>query len=469
MTAQPYAVTVPRGYRVGSWEVREPLASGSFGSVYGARRTGDGAPRRAALKFLPTGTHTPRQLNHLRELAEREVELLSRLRAPRLIRMYEALTVDDPEHPELDGATVLVLEEARTSLDALLDSGVPAQAPELLAEVCEGLAQLHDAGWVHGDLKPANVLVMADGSVRLGDFSMAAELEGTHAYAPAFSTPDYTPPELVWPEVGERGRQIRASADIWAFGVLAHVVLTGSYPLPGGTAAVRRDATVRYALGEEELRLSPQLPDGWRALVRDCLAATHQERSAHQARALLGRIRRLTGAARTRRPLLPSRRKPSRRAGWAALSSAAVFAAAATVYALWPEPSVTYGYHRCPAGEVCFFSDVNGNGEMCHWAGDDDDWLRGRTRCAWSGDRPVKSVFNNNQERTKEISVAYWRGPGFVPTGVEPERDSERAGCTSVNQQGNLKGDYKLRSHSWIPRCDAEDAHPGPTVSESNL
>jgi hypothetical protein len=73
----PYAVRVPKGYRVGSWEVRAPIATGAFGSVYEARRT-DGTsgdlPRTVALKFLPTGTRTPRQLSHLRELAEREVD-----------------------------------------------------------------------------------------------------------------------------------------------------------------------------------------------------------------------------------------------------------------------------------------------------------------------------------------------------------------------------------------------------------
>jgi serine/threonine protein kinase len=41
---------------------------------------------------------------------------------------------------------------------------------------------------VHGDLKPANVLLMADGSVRLADFNLAAEMDGTHAYSPAFAT-----------------------------------------------------------------------------------------------------------------------------------------------------------------------------------------------------------------------------------------------------------------------------------------
>ncbi len=298
---EPYAVPVPRGYRVGVWEVREPIATGAFGSVYTARRTagaGGGLPDTAALKFLPTGTGTPRQLTHLRELVEREVELLRRLRQPRLIRMYETLTVDDPANGRLDGATVLVLERAEGSLSALLTATPrPPAGPALLAQVCAGLAQLHRAGWVHGDLKPANVLLMADGSVRLADFNMAAELEGTHAYTPAFSTPDYTPPELLWSEIGERGRRIRPSADVWAFGVLAHLVLTGSFPLPGGTATARRDAAIAYARGTDELRLSPELPPGWREIVGACLSRTHAGRVGTDA--LLRRVAEATGGAAT--------------------------------------------------------------------------------------------------------------------------------------------------------------------------
>ena len=325
---EAYAVPVPKGYRVGSWEVREPIATGAFGSVYEARsvHSREGLPRSAALKFLPTGTGTPRQLTHLRELAEREVELHRRLKRPRLIRMYETLTVDDPDHPDLDGATVLVLERAEGSLAALLTrSPRPPQGPALLAQICQGLHQLHHAGWVHGDLKPANVLLMKDGSARLADFNLAAELEGTHAYTPAFSTPDYTPPELLWSEIGERGRQIRPSADIWAFGVLAHLVLADTFPLPGGTPSARRDAAVRYARGTDELRLSPQLPDGWREIVADCLARTHTERLSGES--LLRRVEATATDGRRRFPA----RLPRLRARRGRRSTLALGAAAATI------------------------------------------------------------------------------------------------------------------------------------------
>ncbi|MFE5026798.1 protein kinase [Streptomyces sp. NPDC056656] len=354
MTDQPYTVEVPAGYRVGPWVVREPLAAGAFGSVYAARlRNADAAasdgtdrlPKTAALKFLPTGTRTPRQLNHLRELAEREVELLSRLRSPRLIRLYDTVTIDDPDRPALDGVTVLVLERAEGSLaDLLARPEPPASGPALLAQICEGLHQLHQAGWVHGDLKPANVLLMKDGSARLADFNMAAELEGTHAYAPAFATPDYTPPELLWAEIGERGQQIRPTADVWAYGVLAHQVLTGTYPLPGGTPSARRDAAVRYTRGTEELRLSPELPDNWRKIITDCLTRTHEERAAHDSGTVLRRVEAVVGTGRSPRlPRLRPRRVRPRIAIVTALAAALLGTGAAlTLYDGGNDPA-TYG------------------------------------------------------------------------------------------------------------------------------
>jgi hypothetical protein len=476
---QPHAVPVPRGYRVGDWEVREPLASGAFATVYAgspAAGADPALPRRAALKFLPTGTRTPRQLRHLRELAEREVEVLARLRTPRLIRMFETLTVDDPDHPELDGATVIVLEQAEGSLDAVLAHDPrPASGPAMLAQVCEGLYQLHRAGWVHGDLKPANVLLMGDGSVRLADFNMAAELDGTHAYAPVFATPDYTPPELLWPEVDERGARIRPSADIWAFGVFAHLVLAGTFPLPGGSAEARADAATRYARGAEELRLSPELPEPWRRIVLACLAPTHARRVT--AETLLRHVERVAHVPRSAR--LPRLRAPFRRRHpVAAVLLAAVLALPAVliggayayvhhddgtpVYEALPAASRApthtggakpFGYHRCPPDSVCFFSEHNGNGEMCDWRGDDADWQTGKRTCAWADSRPVRSIFNNLADGRKHHDVAYYRGTDFEPAGLDRSREAQRTGCTKLHGMGNLSGTYAPRSHRLVDSC----------------
>ncbi|WCD98937.1 protein kinase [Streptomyces sp. HUAS 31] len=453
-----YAVRVPRGYRVGVWEVVEPIASGAFGSVYAARRAepAEGLPAEAALKFLPTGTQTPRQLRHLRELAERETELLRRLRRPRLIRMYEALTVDDAGRPGLDGATVLVLERAEGSLDQLLDRlsarrgaaadhavAVPG-GPSLVAQICEGVAHLHHAGWVHGDLKPANVLLMADGSVRLADFNLAAELDGTHAYSPAFATSDYSPPELLWAEVGERGHQTRPTADIWAFGILAHVVLTGSPPFPGANPTARREAVQRYAKGRDELRLSPELPDVWRQIVTDCLAPTHADRAPHSAQSLLRRVEAAAGAARSPRlPRLKPRRGPHPAVLWSLLAVAAVSLATAGLLAL-REPA-PQGYARCDRGDVCFFTKPDGQGEMCAWYEYDDDWVGGIVTCDWAKTTRPRSAFNNGYVGDPHHDVRLFREAGRKTP----------FGCVQELQKVNFPdpGGLVIRSHEWVRSC----------------
>ncbi|MFI1282018.1 protein kinase [Streptomyces sp. NPDC020858] len=482
------ALTVPPGYRIGPWVVGHLLGAGAFGSVYAALRAAPepGLPGRAALKVLPTGTRTPRQLRHLSELAARETEVLRRVCTPRLIRMYEVLTVDDPGHPELDGATVLVLEEAKGSLDALLADGVPAAGPALLAQVCEGLDQLHRAGWVHGDLKPGNVLLMPDGTARLGDFNMAAELEGTHAYSPAFATPDYTPPDLLWSEVGERGMKIRPTADIWAFGVLAHVVLTGSLPLPGGTTAARRDAALRYARGEEELRLSPELPEPWRDIVRDCLARRHEDRAGHTAASLLHRVEAAAAAAadgpgrgcappvarggpEPRSPVSrapeqgsPEPRSPQPRgpepvgAGPRRRRRVLIAAGAAALAGLgaaWGSGLLglggddeAKGYDRCRRGAVCFFAKEDGQGEMCSWVDGDADWNDGLNPCPWTARSTPRSVFNNGfdlAEGATQVDVLY-----YAQTDKR-----ELLGCVKVRTRTNLAGTDNPRSHSWVPNC----------------
>jgi serine/threonine protein kinase len=316
--------------------------------------------------------------------------------------------------------------------------------PPLLAQICEGLAHLHHAGWVHGDLKPANVLLMADGSARLADFNLASELEGTHAYSPAFSTPDYTPPELLWAEVGEHGHLTRPSADIWAFGILAHLVLTGSLPMPGATAAARREATQRYARGHEELRLSRQLPDAWREIVTDCLAPTHEARAPHTAQALLRRVETAAGAARSPRlPRLTPRHGPHPAVLGGLALVTVVSLATAGLLAL-REPALQ-GYARCDRGDVCFFTESDGQGEMCPWFDNESNWLGGNITCDWAKGTNPKSAFNNGYDGDAYNDVALYSKTGWTSS----------VGCVQSNAKVNFSGGEGLfiRSHKWVTAC----------------
>ncbi|NBE52097.1 serine/threonine-protein kinase [Streptomyces boluensis] len=302
-------ITVPYGYRVGFWRINEPIGSGSWGSVYAAEHVEDGT--RAAVKFLRTDLLTPGQRGAMDERVAREVRFSLEADHQHVVRTHAAHTVRDPERPGLDGLTALVMDRAEHNLQELI-AGAPGGplplAPRILHGVAAGLAHLHGRGWVHGDLKPANVLLAGDGSVWLADFGLTAELEGTHAYVPPLGTLDHVPPEWWSERTGAQGTKVRPSADIWAFGVVAHQVLSGGlHPFPGATARARALAAQAYARGAAPLRLDASVPAGWRELIAECLRPDHAARARLTGEQLALRVGELAG--RPARPVRPARRR----------------------------------------------------------------------------------------------------------------------------------------------------------------
>ncbi|XEC32470.1 serine/threonine protein kinase [Streptomyces fradiae] len=305
---------LPPGHRVGDWIVDEPLGTGAWATVYAAHPAEAGAEEGAdapsvALKVMPTAGLAPRQARNVAEAAHREVELARATGHPRLVRLLGSLVLAAPDRPALDGAIVLVMERARCSLRERLATPVgAAEAARLITGICQGLAHLHAAGWVHADLKPENILIGTDGEVRLSDFGFAVELSGTHGYAPPMGTLDYLPPERWREPLGEQGVRIRPTADIWALGIVVHEVFTGgARPFPGATPTARGAAVQEYAAGRTALRLDPAVPEFWRALATDCLAPSHEARAPHTAERLLARIT-------AGRPARPRRRRVLRAA-----------------------------------------------------------------------------------------------------------------------------------------------------------
>lgn len=299
-------IDVPDGYPVAGYRIGELLGAGAWGSVYAAHGP-DGA--QAAVKLLGPARLSPGQRGAMAQVAHSELRFSSRADHPYLIRTLAVATVDDPAHPALDGALALVMERAARSLQDVLAAASPGRpvpgADRILTQVCAGLTHMHRAGWVHGDLKPANILLMPDGTAKLADFGLTAELEGTHAYAPPLGSPDHVPPEWWSERTGARGVALRPSTDVWAFGVLAHQVLTGGlHPFLGATARARSLAAQAYARGAAPLRLDEALPGRWRAAVTACLAADREDRARTDLAALVAAATACTGARRLRRATL---------------------------------------------------------------------------------------------------------------------------------------------------------------------
>jgi serine/threonine-protein kinase len=164
------------------------------------------------------------------------------------------------------------------SLRAYLAEHAPLpveQALRFAAQLAEVLEYVHAQGVVHRDLKPDNILVTPDGSLKLTDFGIALRLASRRLtfshLSNAVGTPDYMAPEQVR---GERGD---ARTDVYALGVLLYEMLTGRVPHPADDAL---EAMRQKVEGEPVLvrRIRPEVPPGVEAIVYRALRRVPDER-----------------------------------------------------------------------------------------------------------------------------------------------------------------------------------------------
>jgi tetratricopeptide (TPR) repeat protein len=215
---QPGAHVAPP--EVPGYETLQPIAAGGMAQVFLARQRN--LERLVAIKFLAPQSGAGDGEQRLR--FEREARLMAQVSHPNVVAVFDRGTAA--------GRDYLVMEYVEgVSLRALLDVGVPqpaAQARRILREVALALAHLHGRGIIHRDVKPENVLVSRNGTVRVTDFGIAflAGEEGviTHS-GQAVGTLDYMAPE-------QRSRlPVDARADQFTLAVMAYEMLTGRRPL----------------------------------------------------------------------------------------------------------------------------------------------------------------------------------------------------------------------------------------------
>jgi serine/threonine protein kinase/tetratricopeptide (TPR) repeat protein len=140
-------------------------------------------------------------------------------------------------------------------------------------QVCAGLAEAHNLGVVHRDLKPQNIMVDEGGNVRIMDFGICRSLltKGVTAAGVMIGTPEYMSPEQV------EGKPVDQRSDIYSLGIILYEMATGRVPFEGDTPF-----TVGVKHKSERPRdpreLNPQLPPDFSALVLRCLAKEKESR-----------------------------------------------------------------------------------------------------------------------------------------------------------------------------------------------
>lgn len=212
-------VTIP-GYKID-----KRIGSGGMGEVLLA--TQESLGRRVAIKLLlpGTGRNTSERLARF----EREAQLLASLSHPNIVPVVDRGVVE--------GRPFIVMEHVEgESLRNRLHTEGSLETEEtltLLAHVTEALAYLHERGVVHRDVKPGNILVATDGTVKLADFGLASNVGEIGVITQAsttLGTLDYAAPEQ------RHGLDIDERADVFSLAVVAYQMLTGELPL--GTFAM---------------------------------------------------------------------------------------------------------------------------------------------------------------------------------------------------------------------------------------
>ncbi|MGE0712032.1 MAG: serine/threonine-protein kinase [Planctomycetota bacterium] len=208
------------GQDVAGYELVERLGRGSMGEVWRGRRDGQDYAVKLPLR--------PSFLRHLRQ----EGVLLSRIEHPNVARLVAADVAADPPY------LVMELVEGQP-LRALCRGTISSAAATLLCDqLLAGLDAIHRAGVLHLDLKPENVIVTPEGRLKIVDLglgrattSFMEEVYLSVSLAsrepPVAGTLAYMSPEQ------RRGRELDARADLFAFGILLHELLSGRLPQPG--------------------------------------------------------------------------------------------------------------------------------------------------------------------------------------------------------------------------------------------
>lgn len=269
----------PASFRWGPFLVFERLGAGSQGEVY--RAVDARLTRSVALKLAPVVASDPTGS------AWRFLEEARRLAQIRNDHVVTVLGADLNAHRV--GYWMELVDGL--SLDEILREQGPLAPTDLIGigrDLCAALGAIHDAGFVHGDIKASNVMREDTGRIVLVDFGSAVEIPGSPSRSGSAgeARPRSGTPATLAPEVFE-GAGVSVQTDVYALGVLLYRLASGAYPLDGTTFDDVRTGH-RGAAYRDLQAIRGDLPESLRAVIGRALAVDPAARFQNMADFLEG-------------------------------------------------------------------------------------------------------------------------------------------------------------------------------------
>jgi tRNA A-37 threonylcarbamoyl transferase component Bud32/uncharacterized RDD family membrane protein YckC len=220
MTTEP---TLAPGSRLAHYEIERVLGSGAMGTVYRAHDTS--LDRAVAVKVLRSRlAEDPAVV----ERFVREARAAARVNHPNLTHIYFVGSEQGCNYFAMEYVPGTTFEE-----EIAARGPMPlARFVDVIVQSARGLSAAHGAGVVHRDVKPSNLMLLPDGTVKVTDFGLAKSLGGdvdASGGGTLLGTPTYMAPEQC------RGRSVDARTDVYALGLTAWFLLAGRPPFTGGS------------------------------------------------------------------------------------------------------------------------------------------------------------------------------------------------------------------------------------------
>ncbi len=220
-------IEATRGQQIPGYQIIAKLGSGAMATVFKARQLS--LDRMVAIKVLP------RKLSENADYVSRfhkEGMAAAQLNHPNIVQAYDV--------GEAGGFHYFVMEyvEGHTLYDELQENKVfsEAEALQVILQVARALEHSHRQGFIHRDVKPKNIMITPDGTVKLADMGLARAAEDMQAAqaeaGKAFGTPYYISPEQIRGEI-----DIDFRADIYSLGATLYHLVTGQVPFEAPTPA----------------------------------------------------------------------------------------------------------------------------------------------------------------------------------------------------------------------------------------
>ena len=247
---------------IGRYEILEIIGAGAHSKV--ARAFDPLINRIVAIKLFPRELAS----GEARQRFVREARVVGQLSHPSIITLHDMGIDDASQTPYL----VMEFIEGQP-LDKVLDRGsLPvSRACAWAAEVATALGVAHRKGVIHGDVKPANILIMNDNRIKLTDFGMARLASGDSKDTPLLGTPAYWCPEQIL------GKPQDARSDIFSLGVVMYEMVTGMRPfdaesLQGICSRIMSSTPLPPS------QSNPSVPAAFNDLVAKCLTKDPAQR-----------------------------------------------------------------------------------------------------------------------------------------------------------------------------------------------